>query len=338
MRNLVLSMNPNQISKNTDSIEIRKMVKSDINRVNMLLQKAFTQARIDEGFQNTHFPMCRPDYLESYLSACPQGCFVMENAGQLLAIVFCHLWGQTGWIGPLAVLPEKQLLGIGKKLASHAIDYLKNSNCRIIGLETNPRSMHNLGFYCKLGFLPMTLILDLIHRVPQKFTPVSQSCEKIFYYSQCSSLQKQKFDHDVQWLVSLVDPNVDYRSLIHSLEEYHYGDSILIYRHSVPAVYVSLQTLPCSSEERKSILRIHTLVAHPKTPDSYFNNLLSLLDSFAQSEGLSQMLFRIPIDCRRILNFILDCGFRIIHSDLRMELEGFSQGMDKQNVHINRWV
>lgn len=336
--NCTVPMNSNLILKNSDSDEIRTMIKSDLNRVNMLLQKAFTQARVDEGYQYTHFPMCRPDYLELYLSACPQGCFVMENAGQLAAIVFCHLWGQTGWIGPLAVLPEKQLLGNGKKLIRYAIDYLKNSSCKVIGLETNPRSLPNLGFYFKLGFLARSLIIDLIHRVPLKYPSVSWDCEKILYYARFPSPGRQQFIKDVQWLVRQVDPAVDYSSLIQSLEEFHYGDSILIYRHSIPAVFLCLQTLPCSSEEKKSILRIHTVVAHPRTPDSYFIKVLSLLDSFAQNEGLTQMLFRVPLDCRRFFTFLLDHGFRIIHSDLRMELEGYSNSIVKQNVHINRWV
>jgi len=318
--------------------DVRKMVKSDLNRVNMMLQRAFTQGRVDDGYQHTHVPMCCVDFLEMYHSSCPDGCCVIEHGGKIVAAAFCHVWGQIGWIGPLAVLPENQLLGIGKRIAHCAIEFLKNSSCTTIGLETNPRSIRNLGFYSKLGFLPSTLVVDMIRRVPQNPPPPAWDRERILTYSQCSPAEQAKFLEDVRQLVSLTDARIHYDPLIQSIALYHYGDSVLIYRNDVPVVYTTMQYLPSSSEEKQSILRLLSLVAHPKTPDVYLHKIMALLETISHAQPFGQILWRIPIKCLRIYQYLLGPGFRIIHSDLRMVLQGYPEVLHSQMIHVDRWV
>lgn len=319
-------------------MQFRNMEKADLHRINMILSRAFTQGRIDDGFQQTQVPMCRYGFLEMYFDDAPRGCFVAEDGGQLVGASFSHVWGKTGWIGPLAVSPEKHLLGIGKILTMKSIEFIKSAGCRIIGLETNPISNRNLGFYSKLGFVPSTLMLDMMRRVSQNPEQRLSENHQIIFYSKCSPSNKDRFLSWVSQLTQSVAAQIDYGTLIRNITEYGYGDSVLFVRMNTPIIYMTIQTQPTSAEEHNSILRVIAFVAHPKIPELYFDFMLQDLDILASDKDLNQVLFRLPGTCYRALRLFLQHNFRIIHSDQRMVLNGYEEATDCNLFHFNRWV
>ena len=316
---------------------MRNMTQQDLHRVNMLLSRSFTQARYDDGYKVTRVPMCRPDYLEMYYATCPEGCFVIEDSGQVLAASFCHIWGKTGWIGPLAVAPEKHLLGLGKQILMRSVEHLKQSGCTTIGLETNPRSNRNLGFYGKLGFLPKTLVIDMMRRVPEEI-PEAESSHRIKFFSRCTEAERIEFLANVRLLTRLVAPDVDYTPSIVNLHKFKYGETILFLRHKIPIAFVLAQTLPTSAEERSFILRMIAFLAHPKTPLDYLKYIIRDLERFAAENSLDQILFRIPATSGQTFQYLLADGFRIIFTDLRMTLRGYEEKVDAKLLHFNRWA
>ena len=62
-------------------------------------------------------------------------------------------------MGPLAVRQDYQAVGIGKEVVRRGIEWLKDSGATVIGLETMPRTLDNIGFYSSLGFVPGRLTL-----------------------------------------------------------------------------------------------------------------------------------------------------------------------------------
>ena len=317
---------------------LRPMLKEDLDRVNMLLSKAFTQARQDEGYHLTHVPMCRLEFLEMYQAECPKGCFVIEEGGVIQAASFCHLWGQTGWIGPLAVTPDKHLLGYGKEITRRAVSFLTDSGCTIIGLETSPRSYRNLGFYGKLGFSPQSLIVDLTRRVTTGSGMESLSGDGMQLHSDIPEPRRAAFCTRVRQLVQRIAPGLDYTPLIRSVSSFSYGDSMLFFRHGVPVAYCTVQSMATSAEEKHAILRVVAFLAHPKTPAPYFPILVSALEKLAHQRGAEQLLFRVPARRFRALSQLLDLNYRIIHTDLRMTLDGYGESDDPDLYHFNRWV
>ena len=249
---------------------LRTMHKSDLPGIGVLLVKAFSQGRIDDGYQSTHVPVCRIEFLEMYLSQCPQGCFALEQAGKILAASFCHIWGKTGWIGPLAVVPEKHLAGLGKQITTHCIDFLKQSGCSTIGLETSPRSYRNLGFYGKLGFLPTTLAVDMMRAVNLTLSNPMPVDYEVVFYSKCGKVERDEFCRKVLSVTESVAPNIDYTPLIQANQEFAWGDSILLEHKKEPVSYVSIQTEPSSAEEQPTILRTLALVVNPKASNQGF--------------------------------------------------------------------
>ncbi len=57
-------------------------------------------------------------------------------------------------MGPLAVRPDLQGHGVGERIVREGLEWLGAHGATRIGLETMPRTIDNIGFYSRLGFLP----------------------------------------------------------------------------------------------------------------------------------------------------------------------------------------
>ncbi|MDD7795181.1 GNAT family N-acetyltransferase [Clostridium sp. 'White wine YQ'] len=100
----------------------------------------------------------------SMLRDCKDGAFMALENNNLLGFVFCRVLGDTGYIGPLGVANNLYGKGIGSKLLDKAMEYLKNKNCKLIGLEALADNPSALSLYIKKGF---TLTLPtLVLRTP----------------------------------------------------------------------------------------------------------------------------------------------------------------------------
>lgn len=314
------------------------MRESDLQQVNGLISRAFTQGRIDDGYAYTDVPMCRTEFINMYLGQCPDGCFVIEENGQIRGATFCHVWGQTGWFGPLAIAPERHHLGLGKQLLAASIDFLKQCGCTTIGLETNPRSSRNLGFYGKFSFIPSALSVDLIKPVPSATVSLQNHPHQTFYYSRLSQDDKKEFRLHVWNLMQLSGLATDYSNLIDAVDSFKLGETLLFIRNNTPIGFAVMQTRPTLVEEQNAFLRMIAFVAHPKTPDAYISYFLSDLLAFAQANSLDRILLRIPVYSSRLYKLLPANQYRIVGSDLRLTLEGFAEKPDVASLHINRWV
>lgn len=317
--------------------DLRLMHLKDLNAVNALLSKAFTQGREDDGYRVTHVPMCRPEFLEMYYKANPEGSFVIEEKNRIFACAFSHIWGQVGWIGPIAVMPRHQLFGYGKQITHECIKFLQEKNCKTIGLETMPRSYRNLGLYFKLGFIAQEPTVEIMRRIRPRIGSKLERPHKMVFYSASPENIKSEFLERAKKLVQRIDPSLDYSSLIRSVYEYSYGDSILMVRNSATIAVAVVYWEPIFTDEKHGLLKIVALTAHPRMPDSYFHFLIEDFEIIALAQGLDHLLFRVPTRCLRALKLLLDDKFRIVHSDLRMTLQGYPKVNYSKYLHMDRW-
>src|SRR5207237_264979 len=70
-----------------------------------------------------------------------------DEAGHVVAFNVAHRSGTEGWMGPLAVRPDRQGAGVGKAIVRAAVDWLIEQGVATLGLETMPRTVENIGFY-----------------------------------------------------------------------------------------------------------------------------------------------------------------------------------------------
>ncbi|MCH8020942.1 GNAT family N-acetyltransferase, partial [candidate division KSB1 bacterium] len=151
---------------------LRQMQKEDLQEVNLLLSKAFTHARIQQGYREGRVPLCRKEFLELYFTANSSGCFVIEKNHRIISFCFTRLWGTVSWLGPLGVDPSEEGQGFGKEIVMAAVRSLKTSGAKTIGLELAANSARNLAFYTKLGFEPRGLVIDVIKKVSGERQPL----------------------------------------------------------------------------------------------------------------------------------------------------------------------
>ena len=77
---------------------------------------------------------------------------VLDEAGKLLALVETRLEPGYLWVESLAVQPEAQGRGCGKRLMGHAEGLTLAAGLAEIRLLTNPAFAGNVAFYQGLGF------------------------------------------------------------------------------------------------------------------------------------------------------------------------------------------
>src|SRR4051794_27128236 len=88
--------------------------------------------------------------------------------GHMVAFNMVHRSGTEGWMGPLAVRPDRQGEGLGSVMVRTGIDWLRAQGASTIGLETMPRTVDNIGFYSRLGLVPGHLTVTLVHEVARR--------------------------------------------------------------------------------------------------------------------------------------------------------------------------
>lgn len=79
---------------------------------------------------------------------------VGEFGGQLVASVMVGYEGHRGWINYLAVSPDHQNRGFGRRLMEEAERLLRAEGCPKINLQVRTSNTAVLAFYRAIGFLP----------------------------------------------------------------------------------------------------------------------------------------------------------------------------------------
>src|SRR5206468_3490553 len=137
----------------------------DTEGLNRVFADAFTDRYRRDGLVGVRVPHLNPQVWR-------------YEAGHVVAFNIAHRSGAEGWMGPLAVRPDRQGAGVGKTIVRTALDWLLEQNVATLGLETMPRTVENIGFYARLGFFPghltVTLTNDIVTRGHQSPVLLSQ--------------------------------------------------------------------------------------------------------------------------------------------------------------------
>ena len=78
--------------------------------------------------------------------------FVALLDGKVVGSIMVGYEGHRGWMNYLAVLPEHQRRGYGRKLVEKAIDELKRLGCMKVNLQVRRSNVSVVEFYKHLGF------------------------------------------------------------------------------------------------------------------------------------------------------------------------------------------
>jgi len=251
-----------------------------------------------------------------------------NDRGEVAAFNIAHLSGTEGWMGPLAVRPELQGHGLGKEIVRAGVSWLRERGARVIGLETMPRTMDNIGFYSSLGFVPGRLTLTLtIDAAPADRPPVL-----------LGRLPGRDHDEALAECRRLADallPGYDFTRELELTERLAIGDTVLLRGadgalagfalcHSVPLVEGRVR-------EELRVLKLALARADALEP------MTRLLGDFARRCGARRAAVRVQGEYEDAYRTLVGQRAKVRWSDLRMTLAGYAEPRAAGGVVLSNW-
>ncbi len=132
-------------------VTLREATEADIPAMVEMVNAAFEEEAFFVNRPRTH-----PAQLAEHFRS---GRFLLAHEGALLlASAYYHVHGERGYIGMLAVRPERQRSGMGRAMMQAVERILRDSGCRIAELSVVNLRTKLLRAYVKLGYREAGLV------------------------------------------------------------------------------------------------------------------------------------------------------------------------------------
>jgi len=231
-------------------------------------------------------------------------------------------------MGPLAVHPDFQGQGVGKMIVSSGVDWLKKKGARVIGLETMPRTMDNVGFYSTLGFIPghltVTVTLEATRSGIQA-TPMAQlnPHERELALRQCRVLLDQ------------LAPGYDYTREIVLTAQHQLGDTLFVRKGDEVVSFAISHSVPLVEGRVTEEMRVLKMVAKS---ESDFDHLVTQLSAYARVKGARRVAIRVQGQYSDVYRRLMTRGARVRWTDLRMSVHEFAESRPANGgIVLSNW-
>ena len=302
----------------------------DIVALNVVFSDAFTERYRRDGMAGVRVPNLNPTVWRYAIEDAEAGAMIWRDGGgrgEIAAFNMVHQSGVEGWMGPLAVRTEYQGSGAGKEVVERGVAWLRENGARVIGLETMPRTMDNIGFYSRLGFVPgrltITLTLDATSadRAPDLFGRMSMR------------------DRDdalaaARALVEEVAPGYDFTREIELTDALSLGDTLLLHENGALVGFALCHTAPLVEGRAREELRVLKLVL---AREALCDAMLHALCDFAKRSGTRRVALRVQGEYGALYQRMIALGARVRWTDLRMALSGYAEHRTERGVLLSNW-
>jgi GNAT superfamily N-acetyltransferase len=302
----------------------------DIEPLNRVFSEAFTDRYRRDGMTGVRVPHLNPLIWRYALEDAGDGAMVWRDAGGALAgFNMLHASGREGWMGPLAVRPDRQGAGLGKDILRSGIEWLRARGARTIGLETMPRTIENIGFYSRLGFVPGHLTVTLIRDVARRPAALPE---------QLSATGRQRADrlHECGRLTASCAPGTDFTRELALTAELRIGDTVLV-RDSAGTLagFALVHTAPLAAGRSPDELRILKLVSRDLEG---FERVIAAVEATAILSDLKRVSVRAQTAFAGAYRCLIELGFRAHWTDLRMTLADHPEAVPRSGaVVFSNW-
>jgi GNAT superfamily N-acetyltransferase len=301
---------------------------ADVESLNLLFSDAFTERYRRDGLVGVRVPPLNPAIWRYAIEGAGAGAMLWRDRhGRIAAFNLAHRSGIEGWMGPLAVREDLQGEGRGKEIVNAAIAHLQAAECRVIGLETMPRTMDNIGFYARLGFVPsrltVTLTVDARHapRAPRLLSSLSPSA-RADAIAACAAL------------LAGIRPGYDYSREIQITHELELGDTLLLFDRDALAGFAVCHSAPLVDGRARDELRVLKLVLRDA---SMVGDLASQLADLARRTATHRAAIRLQGEYGAAFRALVQLGARVRWTDLRMTLAGYEERPPLSGVALSNW-
>ena len=303
----------------------------EIGELNQVFSDAFTERYRRDGMVGVRVPFLNPAVWRYAIEDADSGAMLWrDERGQIIAFNMVHRSGTEGWMGPLAVRTEHQASGTGKEIVGRGIEWLKQTGAEVIGLETMPRTMDNIGFYSRLGFIPgrLTLTTTLDAAVSDRPAPL---------LGRLSSQEKANALIECHELLERHAPGYDYTRELELTDDLSLGDTVLLRDPKDDGRLVGFalsHTVPLVEGRAREELRVLKLVLDR---EELFEPMARALCDLARRSGTRRVALRVQGEFRGVYQRLIALGARVRWTDLRMSLAGYEEHRPATGVVLSNW-
>ena len=300
----------------------------DIPQLNDVFSEAFTERYRKDGMAGVRVPPLNPSIWRYAIDDAGDGALCWrDERGRIAAFNIVHHSGTEGWMGPLCVRPDSQGAGLGKIVVQSGMKWLREKSVKVIGLETMPRTMDNIGFYSNLGFVPghltvtLTLEAALAERAPEVL-------------SRLSSFEKEAAIIACRELTMRVMPGYDFTRELELTDRLTLGDTILMGPVDAPIGFAVCHTAPLVEGRTRDELRVLKLVLARR---SSLPQMLGSLADLARRTGTRRVAIRLQGDYPDAYRTLVALGARVRWTDLRMSAHGWTEIAPVDGMVLSNW-
>lgn len=301
---------------------------ADVPALNQVFSDAFTERYRRDGMVGVRVPSLNPAIWRYAIEDADGGAMVWRGErDEIVAFNIAHRSGVEGWMGPLAVRPEWQGGGLGKEIVRAGIRWLTERAVRVIGLETMPRTMDNIGFYSGLGFLPSRLTVTLTLEAASAEPPAQ-------LYGRLTAVDKEAALAECLSLTQAMLPGYDYSREITLTDALSVGDTLLVREAGRVVAFALCHTAPLVEGRTREELRVLKLVV---SDVSRFERCCRALTDYARRSGTRRVAFRVQGEYLDAYARLVAMGARVRWTDLRMALAGYPEPRAERGVVLSNW-
>ena len=302
--------------------------REDIPALNEVFSEAFTERYRRDGMVGVRVPFLNPAVWRYAIDDADGGAMLWRTAqGEIAAFNMAHRSGTEGWMGPLAVRPDVQAQGLGKEVVRAGIDWLRAQGARVIGLETMPRTMDNIGFYSGLGFVPGRLTITVtIDAAPSAEAPVLLG--RLTAADRADSVVR------CRTLAGAQVAGYDFTREIEITHALALGDTVLLREHGEVVAFALCHTVPLVEGRSREELRVLKLVL---AREEQLDPLVRALADYARRSGARRVAFRVQGEYAGVYQRLIAMGGRVRWTDLRMTVAGQPEARARGGVVLSNW-
>lgn len=286
-----------------------------IDELNRVFSEAFTERYHRDGMTGVRVPQLNPAVWRYAIAAAGDGAIHWRDAsGALAAFNLVHASGIEGWMGPLAVRPDCQAQGLGQTIVTTGVRVLEGRGCRVIGLETMPRTVDNIGFYSRIGFRPGHLTVSLMREVRRGEGAGAELLSRL-------GDRRGSIDR-LQELVGGLVEGLDFTREARLTLDNGLGDITVVRRGDEWSAMALWHSTALAAGRSPDEIRILKVAARDRAG---FRAVVQGVVAEAAARGLGRVAIRCQTGFRDAYGDLIAAGFRVHWTDLRMILAEYPE-------------
>ncbi|HSR15148.1 MAG TPA: GNAT family N-acetyltransferase [Gemmatimonadales bacterium] len=287
----------------------------DIGALNRLFAEAFTDRYHRDGMTGVRVPFLNAEVWRYAIEDAGEGAMLWrDDGGRLAAFNLVHQSGTEGWMGPLAVRPALQGSGVGSRVVEAGITWLERHGAAVIGLETMPRTVENIGFYSRLGFRPGHLTISLAKELDRTGAPEARGVR----IPGDGGREHNRLVEGCRGLTDRLASGVDFTRQIRLTDELGLGGTTVLPGAAGPRGFAVWHQAALAHGRVADEIRVLKIVAEDL---GAFTELIgSLEDQASALAGVNRVSLRCQTEYGEAYAFLVGAGYRVQWTDLRMTL------------------